>query len=107
MFCELKTPLEKTFADLGTTDDLKTVSALWTAQIGHMTQKLPSCDLPFKLNCRYVFMDNFYTRHKLAMTISKFSDNYIKVIGTVHGNFIDGATRENVMKAVADLKDKP
>ena len=107
LFCELKTPLEKTFADLGTTDDLKTASALWTAQIGHMTQKLPSCDLLSKLNCRYVFMNNFYTRHKLARTISKFSDNDVKVIGTVRGNFIDGATRENVMKVIADLKDKP
>ena len=49
----------------------------------------------------------FLHEAKLARTISKFSDNDVKVIGTVCGNFIDGATRENVMKAIADLKDKP
>ena len=27
LFCELKTPLEKTLSDLGTTDDLKTVGS--------------------------------------------------------------------------------
>ena len=52
-------------------------------------------------------MDNFYTKHKLARTISKFSDNDVKVIGTVRGNFIDGVNRENVLKAVANLKDQP
>ena len=61
----------------GKEEDLKKASALWIAQIGHMTKKIPSSDLPSKLNCRHVYMDNFYTRHKLAMGIFKFSDNDI------------------------------
>ena len=52
-------------------------------------------------------MDNFYMRHKLTRTISKCSDNDVKVIGTGRGNFIDDVTRKNILKAVADLKDKP
>ena len=41
------------------------------------------------------------------MGISKFSDNDIKVTGTVRANFLDTANRENVLKAMAYLKDKP
>ena len=52
-------------------------------------------------------MDNFYTRHKLARDISKFTDNDVKVTGTVRANFLDTANRENVLKAMAYLKDKP
>ena len=52
-------------------------------------------------------MDNFYTRHKLAMGISKFTDNDVKVTGTVWANFLDMADRENILKAMAYLKDKP
>ena len=52
-------------------------------------------------------MDNFYTRHKLARSISKSTDNKVKVIGTVRDNFIDTANKDNVLKAIAYLKDKP
>ena len=41
------------------------------------------------------------------MAISKFSDNDVKVTGTVRANFLDTANRENVLKAMAYLKDKP
>ena len=41
------------------------------------------------------------------MGISKFSDNDINVTGTVGENFVDMANRENVLKAMAYLKEKP
>ena len=39
IFRDLKTPLEKLYTDLAKKEDLKKASALWVAQIGHMTKK--------------------------------------------------------------------
>ena len=43
-------------------------------------------------------MDNFYTRHTLAMDLSKFTDGDICIIGTVRANTIDRMNLENVKK---------
>ena len=49
LFRELKCPLENLFKDQGKEEDLKKASSLCIAQIGYMTKKIPSSDLPSKL----------------------------------------------------------
>ena len=59
------------------------------------------------MNYRLVFMDNFYSRHTFATHLKKFSDNDIKVIGTVRCNMVDSANRDNVLKGLERVNDKP
>ena len=59
------------------------------------------------MNYRLVFMDNFYSRHTFATNLKKFSDNNIKVIGTVRCNMVDSANRDNVLKGLERVNDKP
>ena len=46
LFRELKCQLENFFKDQGKEEDLKKASALWIAQIGHMTKKSPRLTYP-------------------------------------------------------------
>ena len=59
------------------------------------------------MNYRLVFMDNFYSRHTFATHLKQFSDNDIKVIGTVRCNMVDSANRDNVLKGLERVNDKP
>ena len=59
------------------------------------------------MNYRLVFMDNFYSRHTFATHLKQFSDNDIKVIGTVRCNMVDSANRDNVLKGLKRVNDKP
>ena len=46
-----------------------------------------------------MFMDNFYTRHKLAQTIYETSDNEMYTIGTIRYNNVDQNGKRLVDKA--------
>ena len=52
-------------------------------------------------------MDNFYTRHTLALDVAKFCDGDIDIIGTVKGNLIDAINRGNILKALDQLAEAP
>lgn len=38
---------------------------------------------------RYVFCDNYYTRHTLSIAIDKITDDWIKLKGTIRTNYIE------------------
>ena len=107
LFRDIRTPITKLYEERGQTALLEKPSALWVAQIGHMTKKMKSNEVSSVLNKRFVFMDNFYTRHTLAMDLSKFTDGDICIIGTVRANIIIAMNRENVLKAILMLADAP
>ena len=66
--------------------DREKASALWMTQVGHMTLKMKNTSPEKK---RYLFCDNFYTRHKFGNAINKLSDGDIKITGTIRFNFIE------------------
>ena len=53
-----------------------------------------------------VYMDNYYTRHALARACSEFTDNAVKVTGTVKMNLVDKVNKLAVAQAVKDLEKK-
>ena len=107
IFRDLRTPITKLYQENDRAKVLDKPSALWVAQIGHMAKKLKSNEVCSVLNKRHVFMDNFYTRHTLALDVAKFSDGDIHIIGTVKGNLIDAINRGNILKALAHLAEAP
>lgn len=62
-------------------------SALWCLQLVHLTM------LCKESNNRLVVMDNFYTRHLLAIQVHQMSDKDINVIGAIRFNTIDEVKR--------------
>lgn len=107
IFRDLRAPITKLYQENGREKMLEKPTSLWVAQIGHMTKKLKSNDVYSVLNKRHIFMDNFYTRHTLALDLAKFSDGDICIIGTVKGNLIDAINRPNIIKALAQLAQAP
>ena len=92
VFPRLKTPVSKVFTDTGdiTNDD---ASALWATQIGHMTMQAKSSSVNNNASHRYVFCDNFYTRHTLATAIDTITDGEVKVTGTIRTNYVESVNR--------------
>ena len=88
VFPKLRTPVSKVVTDTGdiTKND---ASALWATQIAHMTLQKKSSTVPNNADNRYVFCDNFYTRHTLATVIDKITDGEVKVTGTIRMNYVE------------------
>jgi hypothetical protein len=101
----LRTPFHKAYADdpsgkvSGVAKD--TASALWTLQMAHQTKKQrdPS-------GKRSIFMDNVYTRHKLAEKVKVLTDGEIRITGTCRLNVIQSRNKVGVKKAIDMLKDQ-
>ena len=55
---------------------------------------------------RYLFTDNFYTRHYLARKIFTTTDSTIYTTGTVRFNYIDEHNKANVAIELTALSDK-
>ena len=75
--------------------------------VTHQTQKCKQNSVPNKGNKRYIFTDNFYTRHKLAKKILVASEYETVSIGTVRANFIDLLYKPMVQSAMNELSNKP
>lgn len=80
VFRDLRTPVDQAFSQ---------------SEGGHQTKSK-----------RYIFCDNFYTRHVLARKILKFTDNEICMIGTIRFNLVDGGNRPTLKKALSQMSDK-
>jgi hypothetical protein len=80
VFPEMRTPLRNALLQFNTTYEcgikLDSASALWLSMICQQTQKSPSPS-----GRRIVVMDNFYTRHTLAVAAQILTDGEVKVIG--------------------------
>ena len=91
--------------NLKATVDPQKASALWALQIAQMSKKHE-----YPNGKRIVFMDNFYTRHNLALQIKALTDNKTSVIDAVRLNLVDSANRKNLKTAKARIdknKDIP
>lgn len=77
-------------------------SALWCLQLTHQTlmKKAPQ-------GRRLAVMDNFYTRHTLATQLAMFTDNEIRVLGTVRINNVDSVNRPSLNTAIERIKNSP
>jgi len=82
---------------------VNTPSALWISMMGQQCKRWKQ---PNGLK-RYFFTDNFYTRHVVASTLKKFTDDAARIIGTVKFTNVDGTNRYHLSKAMEMLKDQP
>jgi hypothetical protein len=104
LFRQLRTPYRQCIDCDKTKDSLaNTPSALWICMMGHQTKSFKQQDGAK----RYFFTDNYYTRHIVATTLKKFTDNEARIIGTVKFTNVDGTNRYHLSKAMELMKDMP
>ena len=68
-------------------------TVLWIAMMGHVTKVSK-----FTAGHCLFIMDNFYTHHAIRRALQKFTDNKVKILGTVCMNFVDAVNKPNVNK---------
>lgn len=74
-------------------------SALWLSQCGHLVSIQPATVKTGKNPIRWVFCDNFYTRHPLAHKIIAMTNTEVHIIGTVRMNYIDKLFNRPIVEA--------
>jgi hypothetical protein len=90
LFRILCAPYYKVIGNDTTKDSLvDTPLALWVFMMGHQT----SLYMQPKGGKWYFFLDNFYTRHTIAESLQKFTDNKAHLIGTVKFINVDATNR--------------
>ncbi len=57
--------------------------------------------------CRVFFTDNFYTRHKLAISLKEITDGECRLVDTVKFSNVDSTNRYFLFKAIEQLKNSP
>ena len=79
-------------------------TALWVAQTVHPSKVLPQKAVENVGQKRYLFCDNFYTRHNFAYALLVATDYETVTIGTVHSNYVHRAFKSNVQKVMEELE---
>ena len=86
-------------------------SMLWVLMIGLLYRSIAGAASHRRSNDSQVhtvvYMDNYYTRHALARACSDFTDNSMKVTGTVKMNLVDKVNKPSVIQATKDLEKLP
>lgn len=85
---------------------LTPASALWVGMVGTQVQKISVKTIDGDGTKRILFVDNYYTRHSFANSLSDFTDSEFQMIGTVRMNFIDKHNKKNVINGIISLSEK-
>lgn len=91
MFRTLKTPLKKLTNEKLIVVDSAT--ALWILQMAHF-------QAAHRKEKRLVVMDNFYTRHTLAVALAWLTDGCVRILGTVKLNLVDSINRVHIKETL-------
>ncbi|EGZ10404.1 hypothetical protein PHYSODRAFT_518952 [Phytophthora sojae] len=83
LFPSLRTPLYNTLSLPEINIEPKSATSLWVAMAGHQTRTYRSPS-----GRRLLISDNFYTRHTYARAISAFTDDEVRLLGTVRMNLL-------------------
>ncbi len=102
LFPEMRTPYNNVLCASDSAVKVESASALWVLQMEHHTKQ---CQDP--LGKRVFFMDNFYTRYTLALSLKKISNGEAHLCGTVWFTNVDATNWYYLKTAIEDLKDKP
>ena len=102
LFPEMQTPYNNVLCACDSAVKGESASALWVLQMSHHTKQYQDPS-----GKRVFFMDNFYTRHTLGLSLKKITDGDAHLCGTVRFTNIDGTNWYCLKTAIKDLKDKP
>jgi hypothetical protein len=67
----------------------------------------PSKKKPDPSGKRVMYMDNFYTRHRLGQVLKKMTDGEVRITGTCRTNLVNKVNLVGVKKAIAALESEP
>jgi len=101
-FSELRVPLE-CCCTKKTNVAIESAGALWSALCLHTTKKKSTFESSGKH--RYLYLDNYYTRHSLAKKMKYLTGEEILTTGTVKSNLIDPLSKRDVQKGIKLLNN--
>jgi hypothetical protein len=102
LFPEMQTPYNNVLCASDSAVKGESASALWVLQMSHHTKQYQDPS-----GKRVFFMDNFYTRHTLGLSLKKITDGEAHLCGTVWFTNVDATNRYYLKTAIKELKDKP
>ena len=99
IFSNLRKPLMIACSDKASRVPIESASALWCALALHCTMKAPMTQISTVGSPhRFLYVDNFYTRHVLAQKLFDLTGGEIFTTGTVRFSLVDTSDKKPLVK---------